>query len=61
METIDVKGLPEPFARAVRAMVETLRQQLQSEETPRRKVKFATRPGRVIGNLTREEIYEDVG
>ncbi|MEX2140586.1 MAG: hypothetical protein WD894_15090 [Pirellulales bacterium] len=61
METIDVKGLPEPFARAVRAMVETLRQQLEPEEKPRRRVKLAARPGRIIGNLTREEIYEDVG
>ena len=61
MEPIDVKDLPESFARAVRAMVETLRQQLEIEKTPRQKVKLATRPGRVIGTLTRREIYEDVG
>jgi hypothetical protein len=61
MEPIDVKDLPEPFVRAVRAMVDTLRQQLKSEKVSRQKVTLATRRGRVIGALSRREIYQDVG
>jgi hypothetical protein len=61
MDVIDTKGLPESFARAIRAMVETLRQHLEQDEKPRRKVQLTTRPGRVFGTLSRRELYEDVG
>jgi hypothetical protein len=61
MDTIDLKGLPEPFARAVRALVETLREQLATQDKPRQKVKLATRRGRVIDKLSRTEIYDAFG
>ncbi len=60
MKTIDVEGLPQPVAEAVARMVETLREQLPDEPEKRQKVKLITRPGRVYGRLTREEIYDDV-
>ena len=65
MKTIDVDGLPETVAQALAGVVRTLRQELQAatERTNgdgREKVQLRVRPGKVIGRLTREEIYEDV-
>lgn len=67
METIDVKGLPEPVSRALQTVVEALRDQVRNEaEENGAKAKKAVKdlpvwPGTVIGPLRREEIYEDVG
>lgn len=60
-KVISVEGLPTPVAQMLRAMVRTLRDQLRS--TPRRTTprSLPTWPGTVKGNLTRHEIYEDVG
>jgi hypothetical protein len=58
METIDVRGLPEPIAKVLQTMVQTLRQQLQSEERPRLKVELPAWPGRIIGSLRRVDIYD---
>ena len=60
MKTIDVGGLPEPIAEAVARMVDALREQYVNEPQKRQKVKLITRPGKVYGRLTREEIYDDV-
>ena len=60
MEKIDVRDLPEPLARAIDAMVQTLREQFRTEETPRRKVKLPVKHGNVIGSLKREDIYGDI-
>ena len=60
MKTIDVEGLPEPVAEAVARMVEALREQLRNQPENRQKIELITRPGRVYGRLTREEIYDDV-
>ena len=49
MKTIDVQGLPEPIA-----------QELRQEEKPKRRIDVAVRHGKVLGDLIREEIYEDV-
>ena len=60
MEQIDVSDLPEPVARAIEAMVQTLRQQL-GLAAPMKQVNVLPRwEGQVIGNLTREEIYDDI-
>ena len=61
MKTIDVEDLPEPVAQAVASMVEAMRKQLQHQSGKRRRVDLPVWPGKTIGRLTREEIYEDVG
>ena len=61
MESIDVKDLPEPMARAVEALANAFRGQLaktNGEHKPR--VELPIWEGTVIGDLTRDEIYEDV-
>jgi len=59
METIDVRELPEPLARAVEAMVQAFRDQLGRQMKQAAKVQLPTRPGGVIGEITRESIYGD--
>ena len=61
MKEINVEGLPEPVARAIETVVMMLRQQLRPPGNHHEKVKLLTRPGTVIGRLTREEIYEHLG
>ena len=63
MNTIDVRGLPEPVARALQSLTESLRQQLNPDRgrASEDRVKLMTRPGKVLGPLTRTEIYKDVG
>jgi len=60
MKTVDLEGLPEPVADAVVQMVERLREQFRPRPAVRRPVKLHTRPGDVIGSLSRAEIYRDV-
>jgi hypothetical protein len=60
MEQIDVHGLPEPVARAIQAMVEALRDQL-ARPAPKTEARELPRwEGQVRGNLTREELYDDI-
>ncbi len=61
MKTISVEGLPEPVAEAVVRMVETLRSQFAEKPESPTRVDLPRWPGKVFGNLTREEIYEHVG
>ncbi len=63
MDTIDVRGLPEPVARALEALAESMKRQLNPEARQRTadRVKLTTRPGKVLRPLTRAEIYDDVG
>ena len=63
MNAIDVKDLPEPIAQALDAMVRALREQLQALDGKRQQepVQLPTKPGKALGTLRREEIYEDVG
>lgn len=64
MRTIDVSDLPEPYVQAVKAVVETFRRQLAIQN---KKGKQPIRPPvelprwrlGVIGDLSREEIYDD--
>jgi hypothetical protein len=59
VESIDVKGLPEPVARAIEVMVQALRQQL-AQDRGKEPAELPVWRGTVIGSLTREEIYGDV-
>ena len=61
MKTASVEGLPEPVAAAVVQMVEALRSQFAGAPGARKAVELPSWPGKVLGNLTREEIYRDVG
>jgi len=60
MRTINIDDFPEPWARAVEQMVENLRQQLKSKPKTRKRVRLPVRRGKVLVELTREEIYRDV-
>lgn len=68
MEKLDISDLSAPVARALRAVVETVRRELaanpETEPEPRKtsseKVKLSVCEGRVIGSSSREEIYDDV-
>lgn len=59
MKQINVEGLPEAVVEAIEALVEALRAEFGSSETRGRRVELPKWPGKVIGTLTREEIYED--
>lgn len=61
METINVKDLPEPLARAVETIVNGLREQVaQKNGSHAEPVELPKWKGKVIGTLSRDEIYEDV-
>jgi hypothetical protein len=57
MKTVSVEGLPEPVAEAVVRMVETLRSQFAEKHEPPPQVDLPRWSGKVLDNLTREEIY----
>ncbi len=40
MDTLDVRGLPEPIAQQIQAMVQALREQLSEEKPERQRAKF---------------------
>ncbi len=59
MRTINVEGLPEPVVRAMEIVVETVRQQLNVDDRPRSRLQLPVWPGKIIGPMSRTEIYED--
>ena len=64
MDTIDVRGLPEPLAQAIQRMVKALCDQSPEKGKPVAmpapgKVNLPEWPGEVIGCLSREDIYGD--
>jgi hypothetical protein len=61
MKTINVDNIPEPVVRAMEVVVQTLRQQFHDAEKLRPRVDLPVWPGKVTGNLSRTEIYQDVG
>jgi len=61
MKTINVDNIPEPVVRAMETVVETLREQFHGVEKPRHQVELPIWPGKIIGNLSRTEVYQDVG
>jgi hypothetical protein len=68
MEYINVRGLPEPVARALERMVEALRRKVWTEPSDSPQpvpgdnggLHLDHRRGQIIGRLTREELYDDV-
>ena len=60
MKTVDVSDLPEPLARAVEAMVQAMREQLNGKEQTKQPVKLPVWKGTVKSSLRREDIYDDV-
>ena len=62
MESIDVKGLPEPIVRGLEIVAQMARNLLEKSETTNghEQVQLGARKGTVYGKLTREEIYDDV-
>jgi len=58
MQNIDVSDLPESIARAIEAMVQVLRQQHPPPAANGKTKDLPCWEGRVLGNLTREEIYD---
>ena len=61
MTTISLEGLPDPVVRSLEALVETVRREMRAAQVQRHRVELPRWPGKVIGSLTREEIYEDAG
>lgn len=59
MRTIDLEGIPEPIAQAIAQLVAVVRAEMRTREQSPGRVDFLTRPGSVIGGITREEIYEE--
>jgi hypothetical protein len=62
MEHINVKGLPEPIVRGLEVIVEMVRK-LAGHQAPvprRERVTLGVRKGTVYGELTREEVYDDI-
>jgi hypothetical protein len=62
MQSIDVRDLPEPVAKAIAAMVQSIRQQVARGAAPpptARPIKLPVWRGQVIGELRRREIYDD--
>ena len=58
--TLSLEGIPQPIARGLAAMVDTLRDQLANRHTRRNLPRLHTKHGRVIGNLHRRDLYGDV-
>lgn len=58
MESIDVHDLPEAQARAIAEQVEFLRRQFAAKKT-KGPVELPRWSGKVIGRVTRDELYED--
>ncbi len=58
---IDLRGIPEPIARGLEVIAEMARQMTATQPKPKRqkRIKFASRKGKVLTPLTREEIYSD--
>jgi hypothetical protein len=60
MKTVDVSDLPEPLARAIEAMVQALRDQLNGKEQKKQTVTLPVWKGTLKSSLRREDIYDDV-
>ena len=58
MDTIDVRDLPEPMARAIAQTVEHLRAELKRHPDDAAPQKEVSWPLGVKGTLRREELYE---
>lgn len=59
-KAINVEGLPQPVTYILELMVQTLKNQLDRAPLAQKKVDLPTWPGKPLGKMTRDEIYEDV-
>jgi len=58
---IDLQDIPEPIAQAIEAMVNTLREQIKATQNGQKHpVTLPIWQGKPLGELSREEIYDDV-
>lgn len=57
MRTIDLEGIPEEQAKAIEEQVRYWREQAAKRAKPA--VEIPRWKGKVIGRMTREEIYDD--
>lgn len=58
IKTIDLEGLSPEVARAFALMIETIkRQNAQAAFLKKNRVVFSAWPGKVVGDLTRKDIY----
>jgi hypothetical protein len=64
MRSIDVHDLPEPVAKAIEGMVQTIRSQVSGGKNgvkkSKRRMALPKWKGQAIGALRRREMYEDV-
>ena len=62
MKLIDVEGLPEPIAQALEIVVHALRTQYAAppEKPTHEPRELVVWPGKVLSDLTREDIYGDI-
>ena len=62
-QVIDLEGLPAPVARAIAETVINLKNRYRvnvpQQDVAKRKNELPSRPGRVIGNVRRVEIYNE--
>jgi hypothetical protein len=57
---IDLQDIPEPIAQAIEAMVHTLREQIKGAQNGQKHpVTLPVWEGKPLGELSREEIYDD--
>ncbi len=61
MKSINVEGIPEPVARIFAFMIQVVREQLKAQPQRRPRVKLPVYKGKIIGSLSRRDIYSDVG
>lgn len=61
MQTLDLDGLPEPVIRSLEQLVDALRERFSPREPAPGECELPSWPGRVLGGLSREEIYGDGG
>ncbi len=59
METLDVRGLPEPIVRALEVVVQMARNLARTNSSKQQRVELSVWKGNVVGRLTRREIYDD--
>ena len=56
---LNLEGLPDEVVRVFELMVETWRKEaIQKRSARRARVEFAVWPGKVMGDITRRNIYE---
>lgn len=59
-KAINVEGLPQPVTHILELMVQTLKNQLHKTTQHQKKIDLPSWPGKPLGKMTRDEIYDDV-